>query len=97
MNKLTGQIRHHAFWEKTILAMLENEEAGNAIQIVTGLNGQHMLRLFETKRYILRLVYEENLDIEVPRFQNENNKFLKLEKIKIILHFSLLIIWGIQG
>lgn len=31
---------------------LKNEEAGNAIQIVTGLNGQHMLRLFETKRYI---------------------------------------------
>ena len=61
---------------------LKNEEAGNAIQIVTGLNGQHMLRLFETKRYILRLVYEENLDIEVPRFQNENNKFLKLEKDK---------------
>lgn len=26
---------------------LKNEEAGNAIQIVTGLNGQHMLRLFE--------------------------------------------------
>lgn len=82
---------------KLYLLCFENEEAGNAIQIVTGLNGQHMLRLFETKRYILRLVYEENLDIEVPRFQNENNKFLKLEKIKIILHFSLLIIWGIQG
>ena len=61
---------------------LKNEEAGNAIQIVAGLNGQYMLRLFETKRYILRLVYEENLDIEVPRFQNENNKFLKLEKDK---------------
>lgn len=67
---------------------LKNEEAGNAIQIVTGLNGQHMLRLFETKRYILRLVYEENLDIEVPRFQNENNKFLKLEKDKDYITFQ---------
>ena len=67
---------------------LKNEEAGNAIQIVAGLNGQHMLRLFETKRYILRLVYEENLDIEVPRFQNENNKFLKLEKDKDYITFQ---------
>lgn len=67
---------------------LKNEEAGNAIQIVAGLNGQYMLRLFETKRYILRLVYEENLDIEVPRFQNENNKFLKLEKDKDYITFQ---------
>ena len=67
---------------------LKNEEAGNAIQIVAGVNGQYMLRLFETKRYILRLVYEENLDIEMPRFQNENNKFLKLEKDKDYITFQ---------
>lgn len=67
----------------------KNEEMGNsAIQIVNVPDGEYVLRLTETKRYVLRLVYDNNLDIELPRFQNENNKFLKLEKDKDSITFQ---------
>lgn len=70
---------------------LKNDTAGNStIQVVYGLDGEYVLRLFETKRYVLRLVYNDNLNIELPSFQNENNKFLKLEKDKDCITFQFI-------
>lgn len=69
---------------------VNGKEVGSAIQVVNGLDGECVLRLIETKRYVLRLVYNENLNIELPRFQNENNKFLKLEKDKDCITFQFI-------
>ena len=76
---------------------LKNEEAGNAIQIVTGLNGQHMLRLFETKRYESTDI-TANMNIEnitanfltiytIPETENYN---CCLKIIKIRVHYFYL-------
>lgn len=65
-------------------------EDSSTIQIAKGLDGEYVLRLVETKRYVLRLVYVDNLNIELPRFQNENNKFLKLEKDKDCITFQFI-------
>ena len=52
----------------------------NGINIAKGIDGQPILRLVEAKRYIVKIECLENKKAEIPRFQNEGNKFLKLEK-----------------
>ncbi len=52
----------------------------DAISIVKGLDDQYVLRLKETKRYVVKLIYSSDVKIELPHIQNENNKFLKLDK-----------------
>lgn len=51
-----------------------------ALSIARGLDGEFVLRLFETKRYILKIENDDGEDAGLPRFQNEGNKFLKLDK-----------------
>lgn len=77
-------------WENRLPCMLGKryfgyefvvEDEKNADLILTyGLDGQPILRLRETKRYVLRLVYESGEEVELPHFQNESNKFLRLER-----------------
>lgn len=77
--------------ENYFICNFKNDVAGNsAIQIVNRLNGEYILRLIETKRYVLRLVYDDKLNIELPQFQNEKNKFLKLEKDKDCITFQFI-------
>ena len=60
------------------------ESAGQQplISVVRGLDNSYVLRLVETKRYILKI--ESNIPDEVvlPHFQNEGNKYLKCDKDK---------------
>ena len=63
----------------------------NSICIDNGLDGEPVLRLIETKRYIIKLE-SQTADIgtifELPVLQNENNKFLKIEKDKNLITFQ---------
>lgn len=63
----------------------------NSICIDYGLDGEPVLRLIETKRYIIKLE-SQTADIgtvlKLPVLQNENNKFLKIEKDKNLITFQ---------
>lgn len=59
-----------------------------AISIAKGLDGEYVLRLVETRRYILKLEDDAGNDIALPRFQNEGNKFLKCDKDKNSVTFQ---------
>ncbi len=50
------------------------------LTITSGLNGRNILRLIETKRYIIKIHIKNGKTIELPTLQNENNKALKLDK-----------------
>lgn len=50
------------------------------VSIARGLDGEYILRLIETKRYILKIEDDGEEDPGLPRFQNEGNKFLKLDR-----------------
>ena len=66
------------------------ESAGQQpfISVVQGLDSAYVLRLVETKRYILKI--ESNIPDEVvlPHFQNEGNKYLKCDKDKDSVSFQ---------
>ena len=62
----------------------------SALKIAEGLDGKYNLQLIETKRYVLRLIYKDKVEMELPRFQNENNKFIKLEKDKDSITFQFI-------
>lgn len=67
--------------EKYVSYAFKDENVKDSAMILTeGLDGQPALRLIETKRYVLRLIHDVKEEVELPHFQNENNKFLKLEK-----------------
>ena len=51
-----------------------------AVSIARGLDGDYILRLIETKRYILKIENDGENETGLPRFQNEGNKFLKLDR-----------------
>ena len=57
-----------------------------AIVIQEGVDGEYVLRLIETKRYILKV--QGSADIVLPQFQNENNKFLKIDKDRDSITFQ---------
>lgn len=61
-----------------------------AITIAKGLNGEYILRLVETKRYMLRLERDDGQSISLPHFQNQENKFLKCDKDKDSLSFQFI-------
>lgn len=50
------------------------------ITIVQGLDDEYIIRLVETKRYVLKMECDEGEQVDLPRFQNEGNKFLKCDK-----------------
>lgn len=62
----------------------------NAITIAKGLDGEYVLRLVETKRYMLRLERDDGETISLPHFQNQENKFLKCDKDKDSLSFQFI-------
>ncbi len=62
----------------------------NAITIAKGLDSKYVLRLVETKRYMLRLERNDGETINLPHFQNQENKFLKCDKDKDSLSFQFI-------
>lgn len=60
----------------------------NSICIDAGLDDEPILRLIETKRYIIKLEFTTNHVVELPVLQNEDNRFLKLEKDKNLITFQ---------
>lgn len=59
-----------------------------AFAVEKGLDGEYVLRLIETKRYVLKIETEDNNVIELPHFQNEDNRFLKYDKDKDSVSFQ---------
>lgn len=69
----------------------KNEKDNSSVlKIVEGLDGKYSLQLIETKRYVLRLIHNENAEVKLPRFQNENNKFIKLERDRDSITFQFI-------
>lgn len=62
----------------------------NAITIAKSLDDEYMLRLVETKRYILRVENNSNNVVSLPYFRNQSNKFLKCDKDKDSLTFQFI-------
>lgn len=60
------------------------------LNIVENIGGNFILRLVETKRYVLRIIHEDTENVELPCFQNESNKFLKLEKDRDSIFFQFI-------
>lgn len=52
------------------------------ISIAQGLDDKYVLRLVETKKYVIRMENDDGAELYLPRFQNESNKFLKCDKDK---------------
>lgn len=50
------------------------------IFITDSVDGKKILRLVETERYILKVVSKDEKPYIIPQFQNEKNKFLKVDK-----------------
>lgn len=66
----------------------QGQKGQPAVVIQEGIDGEYVLRLIETKRYILRV--QGNTDIVLPQFQNENNKFLKIDKDRDSITFQFI-------
>ena len=59
-----------------------------AISVAQGLDSSYVLRLIETKRYILKIESDNRDNVELPHFQNEGNKYLKCDKDKESVSFQ---------
>lgn len=57
----------------------DNKSGQHSMTVEEGLDGRYVLRLIETKRYILK-IKSKRQDVILPHFQNENNKLLKIDK-----------------
>ena len=68
------------------------EESGQnpVMSVVQSLNGEYILRLIETKRYLLKIEKANTSDIILPRFQNEENRFLKCDKDRDSISFQFI-------
>lgn len=68
------------------------EESGQqpVISITQSLNGKYILRLIETKRYIIRMENDDGVELDLPHFQNEGNKFLKCDKDRDSVTFQFI-------
>lgn len=60
------------------------------IFIDQGLDEEYILRIVETKRYMLKIECAEGELMELPHFYNEENKFLKCEKDKDSISFQFI-------
>lgn len=58
----------------------KKKNGSDAINIVKGLDDHYVLRLKETKRYVVRLINSPSAGGELIHIQNENNNFLKLDR-----------------
>lgn len=56
-------------------------QRNDSLIITLDQNEKPLLRLFETKRYVINIKHTSKTEETIyPHFQNENNKFLKIEK-----------------
>lgn len=69
---------------------LNKTEQKPVINIEKSINGDLVLRLIETQNYVLKVEDKENNKIELPRFQNEGNKFLKCNKDSDFVTFQFI-------
>lgn len=69
---------------------IEGYPARPVITIAKSFDNEYSLRLVETKRYMLKLEFGDGEELALPRFQNEDNKFLKLEKDKNSVAFQFI-------
>lgn len=60
----------------------------NAMTLEKGLDGEYILRLIETRRYVLKVEGTTGETLVLPYFQNEGNKFLKCDKDKDSILFQ---------
>ena len=58
------------------------------ISVVQGLDYTYVLRLVETKRYILKIESNFPDEVVLPHFQNEGNKYLKCDRDKDSVSFQ---------
>lgn len=87
-------------WEKEEISVLGEEYATCPYKLATpqkpsifinrGLDGNHILRIIETKRYVLKIECSQENNVPLPRFQNEGNKFLKCDKDKDSVTFQFI-------
>lgn len=77
-----------ALGEDFIIYSYYDNYVENFISIDDGLDGEPILRLIETKRYIIKLEYLANKIVNLPILQNEDNNFLKIEKDKNLITFQ---------
>ena len=64
-----------ALGEDFIIYSYYDNYVENFISIDDGLDGEPILRLIETKRYIIKLEYLANKIVKLPILQNEDNNF----------------------
>ncbi len=62
----------------------------SVISVVRGLDDQYILRLIETKRYVIKIENDNDDGLKLPYFQNEGNKFLKCDKDKDSVTFQFI-------
>lgn len=77
-----------ALGEDFIIYSYYDNYVENSICIDDGLDGEPILRLIETKRYIIKLECLANKIVKLPILQNEDNNFLKIEKDKNLITFQ---------
>lgn len=58
------------------------------LSIAVDMAGQPILRMLETKRYIVKIESKAEQGVKLPHFQNEDNKFLKLDKDEVSVIFQ---------
>ena len=58
------------------------------LSIATGLDGKKILRLTETKRYIIKISSKNKKPVVLPSLQNEGNKSLKIDRDENSLTFQ---------
>lgn len=75
----------------------EETEKQSFININQSLGGEYILRLVETKRYILKIENNSVRDIGFPRFRNEGNKFFKCERDSDSVTFQVINYLGRSG
>lgn len=61
-----------------------------AMSIERGIDDEFVLRIVETKRYILKVECDNKDSVDLPHFQNEENKFLKCDKDKDSILFQFI-------
>lgn len=64
------------------------DSRSNTMIIESGLDDEMILRLIETKRYMLKVECEEGERLALPHFQNEGNKFLKCDRDRDLISFQ---------
>ena len=77
--------------DKFILYKFKEEfEHRPVISVAQGLDGEYILRLIETKRYVIKIENNDGSEMGLPHLQNEGNKFLKCDKDRDSVSFQFI-------